>query len=68
MGYNLVMAEIQVRPATAEDLPLLGSFDHGYSTDYVWQMDLRDESSASAAESKNNAIIILKELIRVEVS
>jgi GNAT superfamily N-acetyltransferase len=37
------MAEIQVRPATADDLPRLVQFDHGYSTDYVWQMDLRDD-------------------------
>ena len=43
LGYNLGMAEIQVRAATAEDLPPLAAFDHGYSTDYVWQMDLRDD-------------------------
>jgi GNAT superfamily N-acetyltransferase len=40
------MASIQVRSATQEELPLLAAFDAGYSTDYVWQMDLRDESSA----------------------
>jgi GNAT superfamily N-acetyltransferase len=37
------MAEIQVRAATAEDLPRLATLDPGYSTDYVWQMDMREE-------------------------
>lgn len=41
------MAEIQVRPATEEDLPRLSALDTGYSTDYVWQMDVRDESGTS---------------------
>src|SRR3954470_12154035 len=40
------MAPIQVRSATQEELPKLAAFDAGYSTDYVWQMDLRDDSSA----------------------
>jgi GNAT superfamily N-acetyltransferase len=45
------MAEIQVRPATAEDLPQLAAFDHGYSTDYVWQMDLRDDPSIGQVQA-----------------
>lgn len=40
------MAEIQVRAAVAEDLPRLAALDHGYSTDYVWQMDVRDDTAA----------------------
>src|SRR5215831_16585523 len=44
------MAPIQVRPATQEDLPRLAAFDHGYSTDYVWQMDLRDDPNAGQLE------------------
>lgn len=40
------MTSIQVRSATQSELPELAAFDAGYSTDYVWQMDLRDESSA----------------------
>jgi len=44
------MAPIQVRPATLEDLPRLAAFDHGYSTDYVWQMDLRDDPNAGQLE------------------
>jgi GNAT superfamily N-acetyltransferase len=37
------MAEIQVRAATADDLPRLALLDPGYSTDNVWQMDMREE-------------------------
>src|SRR5713101_2141773 len=44
------MAPIQVRPATQEDLPRLAAFDLGYSTDYVWQMDQRDDTSAGQVE------------------
>jgi len=39
-----MMAQIQVRPAGSADLPSLAALDPGYSTDYVWQMEARDES------------------------
>lgn len=35
------MPEIQIRPATAEDIPLLVALDHDYVSDYVWQMDVQ---------------------------
>ncbi len=38
------MAQVQVRPAASADLPHLTALDHGYSTDYVWQMDAREEN------------------------
>jgi len=38
------MAQVQIRPAASADLPHLAALDHGYSTDYVWQMDARDEN------------------------
>ncbi len=38
------MPQVQVRPAVSADLPPLTALDHGYSTDYVWQMDAREES------------------------
>jgi GNAT superfamily N-acetyltransferase len=44
------MATIQVRPATQEDLPRLAAFDHGYSTDYVWQMDQREDAGVGQLE------------------
>lgn len=45
------MAEVQVRPAALEDLPRLAAFDHGYSTDYVWQMDLREDSAVGEIQA-----------------
>lgn len=44
------MAPVQIRTATPEDLPRLAQVDHGYSTDYVWQMDLRDESASGQVQ------------------
>jgi ribosomal protein S18 acetylase RimI-like enzyme len=37
------MPNIHVRPLFAADLPDLIAIDHSYITDYVWQMDLREE-------------------------
>jgi GNAT superfamily N-acetyltransferase len=42
------MAQIHVRPTLSADLEHLVAFDHGYSTDYVWQMDIRDEAGQIA--------------------
>jgi ribosomal-protein-alanine N-acetyltransferase len=35
--------EIQVRPASEVDLPVLMAFDHGSTSDRVWQLDLSRE-------------------------
>jgi ribosomal protein S18 acetylase RimI-like enzyme len=37
------MPEIQIRPVVATDIPYLKAIDHGYYSDYVWQMDLANE-------------------------
>jgi GNAT superfamily N-acetyltransferase len=34
---------IVVRPAKSDDLRVLSEFDHSYSTDYVWQMEMRED-------------------------
>ncbi len=34
---------VTVRPADSDDIALITTFDHSFSTDYVWQMDLREE-------------------------
>ncbi|MBI3176750.1 MAG: hypothetical protein HYZ35_02045, partial [Chloroflexi bacterium] len=34
---------VTVRPANSDDIALITAFDHSFSTDYVWQMDLREE-------------------------
>lgn len=38
------MAQIQIRPAAQADLEKIALLDHSYSTDYVWQMEARDEA------------------------
>lgn len=42
------MSKITVRPATSSDLDRLMAMDHGYSTDYVWQMEAREETGQVA--------------------
>ncbi len=43
------MPQVQVRQAAQVDLPHLVDLDHGYSTEFVWQMDVRSDSSQTAA-------------------
>jgi ribosomal protein S18 acetylase RimI-like enzyme len=37
------MPQVQIRPVASHDLAAVTALDHGYSTDYVWQMDAREE-------------------------
>ena len=37
------MPKIDIRPAIKEDIPLLTALDHNYTSDYVWQLDVRSE-------------------------
>jgi ribosomal protein S18 acetylase RimI-like enzyme len=37
------MPEIEIRPAIATDIHALMAIEHNYSTDFVWQMDLRQQ-------------------------
>ena len=39
------MPEIQIRPAINTDIELLVALDHDYTSDYAWQMDIRQEES-----------------------
>jgi ribosomal protein S18 acetylase RimI-like enzyme len=39
------MPEIEIRPATASDLPTLVAIDHNYTSDFVWQMEITNEDS-----------------------
>lgn len=36
-------SQIAVRPAKSDDIRVLSEFDHSYSTDYVWQMEVRED-------------------------
>jgi len=38
------MPEIKIRPAVESDLPILVKFDHSYSSEHVWQMELGQEA------------------------
>jgi GNAT superfamily N-acetyltransferase len=37
------MPEIEIRPATYQDIPILISLDHDYVSDHVWQMDISQD-------------------------
>lgn len=37
------MPEILIRPAVETDIAVLLSFEHDYTSDYVWQMDIRQD-------------------------
>jgi len=41
------MPEITIRPAKQEDIGSMQAFEHGYYTDYVWQMSLETDSCES---------------------
>jgi len=43
------MPEVEIRPASANDLSVLMAFDHSCQTDYVWQMDAHHEESQIGA-------------------
>jgi len=44
------MPEIEVRLADAEDITLLSEFEHGFYSEYVWQMSLEQDAFKSQAE------------------
>lgn len=41
------MPEITVRPTRQEDIESLQAFEHGYYTEYVWQMSLESDAGES---------------------
>lgn len=43
------MSSFEIRSAVATDLPSLMAIDHSNSSDYVWQLDVRNESNQVAA-------------------
>ncbi len=50
---NKKSQKITLRTARARDIPLLTRFDHGYTTDYVWQMDIREEDRTTNINFRN---------------
>lgn len=43
------MASFEIRPAAATDLPSLMAIDHSISSDYVWQLDVQNETNQVSA-------------------
>ncbi len=43
------MASFEIRPAASSDLPRLTGMDHSCSSDYVWQLELRNETKRVTA-------------------
>ncbi len=43
------MPEVEIRPAIAQDIPILRAIDHSCQTDYVWQMDIHHEDGQAGA-------------------
>jgi GNAT superfamily N-acetyltransferase len=50
------MPEIEIRPATAFDIPKLIEMDHDYVSDHVWQMEVQQESGQKPSDSQINII------------
>ena len=57
------MPEIEIRPATAADLPVLVNFDPNYISDYVWQMEISAEDQQIGVNFRE---IRLPRSVRVE--
>lgn len=59
------MPEIEIRPVTVEDIPLIASLHHHSQSDYVWQMDYQHQREESDVKI-NFRRIRLPRTVRVE--
>lgn len=57
------ISKVMIRPGEADDLLSLSDFDHGYLTDYVWQMDINSDEVEVAVRFRE---IRLPRSMRVE--
>jgi GNAT superfamily N-acetyltransferase len=57
------MPEIEIRPAVAQDIPVLISLDHDYVSDHVWQMDITQDDKEMRIDFRQ---IQLPRSVRVE--
>jgi len=46
------MPEIEIRPVTTADIAKILEIDHDYVSDYVWQMNVQKDTSASPTDSQ----------------
>jgi ribosomal protein S18 acetylase RimI-like enzyme len=57
------MPEIEIRPASLEDIPALSALDHSYTSDFVWQMEMQVEEGKTAVSFRE---IRLPRSVRVD--
>jgi hypothetical protein len=57
------MPQVEIRPAVSADLPYLIEMDHGYKSNYVWQMDLASDEGQMGVQFRE---IRLPRPVRVE--
>lgn len=57
------MPQIEIRPAVVADFPTLIEIDHGFKTQYVWQMDLHQEEGQTNVSFRE---VRLPRTVRVE--
>ena len=57
------MPQIEIRPAVADDIQPLVTLDHDYTSDYVWQMDVRLEEGQMGVSFR---LVRLPRSVRVE--
>jgi ribosomal protein S18 acetylase RimI-like enzyme len=57
------MPEIEIRPATASDIPIISKIEHNYSSEYVWQMEINAEDHQVSVRFRE---IHLPRSVRVE--
>ncbi|MCW5879148.1 MAG: GNAT family N-acetyltransferase [Anaerolineales bacterium] len=53
---NETSLQISIRPAREEDISALVALDHGYSTDYAWQMDVEGAHPASGVRFRETRL------------
>ncbi|HRE26299.1 MAG TPA: GNAT family N-acetyltransferase [Anaerolineales bacterium] len=47
------MPQLNIRPVQSSDLAAILAIDHAYSTDYVWQMEAREEGPTTQVTFRN---------------
>lgn len=57
------MPEIEIRPAKSDDIAQLTAIEHGFSSDYVWQMDIHQDENQVNVQFRE---IHLPRSVRVE--
>jgi GNAT superfamily N-acetyltransferase len=63
------MPEIEIRPPTSAEIPIIVNIDHDYVSDYVWQMEVQQESGQKPSDLRVEIIfrqLKLPRSVRVE--